>query len=518
MASSLRRHQRTDPALTAPAVPIHETFTPLQRTLVLITVSSCTALYALTLTVVNVVLPQLQGAFSATPDQIAWVVTLNIVATAVVTPATGWLVARFGQRKVMLWAVGGFAVSSLLCALADTLGALLFYRVLQGGFGAPTVPLSQAILLAAYPVAQRARAQGFFGMAVVIGPAVGPVLGGYLAQEYNWRYVFLFIVPLALVALSAALFVIRDGGREQSPKLDWTGFLTLSVALSAMQLIMDRGERLDWLESVEILSLIVLMCVSFYMFVAHTLTHEKPFISPSLFLDRNYNLGLLVVFAYGMLNFTPIVLLPALLQDLKGYPDALIGTLLAMRGAGLVVGFFIAGRMGRLDPRIGLMLGLALIGASGVWLTRIEFNMPVHVLAWTGVVQGIGCGVMWVPLTIVSFATLPERLLPQGSAIFHLLRNFGTSIFVSLSVMLVIRTAKLNYSDMTEHVNPYNQILKLPGVLGGWNPDSLHGLAAIGGEIDRQARMIGYGNAFLLYTVLSFAIIPLLLMIRVKHR
>lgn len=504
--------------MTTPATPIHESFTPLQRTLVLITVSSCTALYALTLTVVNVVLPQLQGAFSATPDQVAWVVTLNIVATAVVTPATGWLVARFGQRNVMIGAVGGFAASSMLCATADTLGALLFYRVLQGGFGAPTVPLSQAILLAAYPVEQRARAQGFFGMAVVIGPAVGPVMGGYLAEEYNWRYVFLFIVPLALVALTAVLLVVRDGGRERKPRLDWTGFLTLSIALTAMQLIMDRGERLDWLDSFEIVSLILLMCVSFYMFVAHTLTHDDPFISPALFLDRNYNLGLLVVFAYGMLNFTPIVLLPALLQDLKGYPDALIGQLLAMRGAGLVVGFFIAGRMGRLDPRVGLMLGLGLIGVSGVALTGIEFNMPVYVLAWTGIVQGIGCGIMWVPLTIVSFATLPERLLPQGSAIFHLLRNFGTSIFVSLSVMLVVRTAKLNYSDMTEYVNPYNEILKLPGVLGAWNPDSVRGLAAIGGEIDRQARMIGYGNAFLLYTVAAFAIIPLLLLIRVKHR
>jgi DHA2 family multidrug resistance protein len=498
-------------------VGIHQGFTPLQRALVLVTVSSCTALYALTMTVVNVVLPQLQGALSATPDQVAWVVTLNIIATAVVTPATGWLVARFGQRKVMIWAVSGFAASSLLCATADSLGALLLYRVLQGGFGAPTVPLSQAILLAVYPKEQRAMAQGFFGMAVVIGPAIGPVMGGYLAEEYNWRYVFLFIVPLAMVALISTVAVIRDGGREASPRLDWTGFLTLSVALTAMQLIMDRGERLDWLESPEIISLILLMCVSFYMFVAHTLTHERPFISPQLFLDRNYALGLLLVFAYGMLNFTPIVLLPALLQNLKGYPDDLIGLLLAMRGMGLVVGFFIAGRMGRLDPRWGLMVGLALIGFSGVYLANIDFNVSVFTLAWTGVVQGIGCGMMWVPLTVVTFATLPERLLPQGSAIFHLLRNFGTSIFVSLSVMLVTRTAKVNYADLTENVTPYNEVLQFPTLIGAWSTDSTRGLAAIGGEIQRQAQMIGYGNAFLLYTTLAFAIIPLLLLIRVKR-
>jgi len=212
------------------------------------------------------------------------------------------------------------------------------------------------------------------------------------------------------------------------------------------------------------------------------------------------------------------VLFPPMLQNLKGYPDSLIGLLLAMRGMGLVVGFFIAGRMGRMDPRFGLALGLALVGISGIALANIEFNVPVSVLAWTGVIQGIGCGVMWVPLTIVTFATLPEHLLSQGSAIFHLMRNFGTSIFVSMSVMLVTRTAKLNYSDMTENVTPYNEVLKFPALVGGWDPATIKGLAAIGGEIERQARMIGYGNAFWLYTVLAFVIIPMLVFIRVKER
>ena len=486
--------------------------------MILITVSSCTALYALTVTVVNVVLPQLQGALSATPDQVAWIVTLNIVATAVVTPSTGWLVARFGQRNVMIWAVSGFAVSSFLCATADTLAPLLVYRVFQGGFGAPTVPLAQAILLATYPKEQRAMAQGFFGMAVVLGPALGPVIGGYLAEEYNWPWVFLFIVPMSIAALICTFAFIRDGGREERPQLDWTGFLTLAVAVTALQLIMDRGERLDWLESGEILSLLLLLGVSFYMFIAHTFTHERPFISPRLFLDRNYSIGLLVVFVYGMLNFTPIVLLPPLLQNLKGYPDSLIGLLLAMRGAGLVIGFFIAGRMGRFDPRVGLVLGLGLVGLSGANMTYFDLNVPTFEVAWTGIIQGIGCGLMWVPLTVVCFATLPERLLPQGSSIFHLLRNFGSSIFISISVMLVTRTAKVNYSDMTQFVSPFNEALRFPGVLGNWDVETMRGLAALGGEIERQSRMIGYSNAFLVYTVVCFAIVPMLFLISVKQK
>jgi DHA2 family multidrug resistance protein len=493
-------------------------YTPTQRAVILVTVSTCTALYALTVTVVNVVLPQLQGAFSATPDQVAWIVTLNIVATAIVTPATGWLVARFGQRKVMLGAVGGFAVASLLCATADSLAPLLVYRILQGGFGAPMVPLSQAILLATYPKEQRAMAQGAFGMAVVLGPAIGPVLGGYLAEEYNWRWVFLFVVPLAMVALASTFAFIHDVKREEKPQLDWTGFLTLAVAVTSLQLLMDRGEQLDWLDSGEIIVLIFVMGMSLYLFLVHTFTYDKPFISPSLFRDRNFSIGLLVAFVYGMLNFTPIVLLPPLLQNLKGYPDSLIGLLLAMRGGGLVAGFFIAIKMGRLDPRIGLILGLVCIGVSGVYMTRFDLNVPMEEIAWVGVLQGIGCGIMWVPLTIVTFATLPERLLPQGSAIFHLLRNFGTSIFISISVMLVTRTAKLNYSDMSEGVSLYNETLRMPGVLGNWNLESIKGLAAIGGEIQRQARMIGYDNAFLLYTIVCFSIVPLVLFIKVKHR
>lgn len=504
--------------MSTTAAPISDSFTPTQRALILITVSTCTALYALTLTLVNVILPQMQGAFSVTPDQIAWVVTLNIVATAIVTPATGWLVDRFGERKVMLGAVGGFAAASLLCATADSLTSLLVYRVLQGGFGAPTVPLSQAILLAVYSKEQRAMAQSAFGMAVVLGPAFGPVVGGYLAEEYNWRWVFIFVVPLAVLALAGTFAFIRDLESKGKPQLDWTGFLTLAVAVTCLQLLMDRGEQLDWLESGEILLLIFVGGMSLYVFLVHTFTHDTPFISPHLFLDLNFSIGLVVVFVYGMLNFTPIVLLPPLLQNLKGYPDSLIGLLLAMRGAGLTAGFFIAMRMGRLDPRIGLIVGMLCIGISGVLMAQFDLNVPTENIAWMVVLQGIGCGILWVPLTIVTFATLPESLLSQGSAIFHLLRNFGTSIFVSISVMLVTRTAKFNYADLSEGVSVYNETLRMPGVLGDWNIESLKGLAAIGGEIHRQSRMIGYDNAFLLYTLVCFAIIPLVLFIKVRQR
>ncbi|MDP6875188.1 MAG: DHA2 family efflux MFS transporter permease subunit, partial [Alphaproteobacteria bacterium] len=287
---------------------------PANRAIILLTVSLCTMLYALTMTIVNVVLPQLQGALSATPDQISWVVTLNVLATAIVTPMTGGLVARFGQRQVLIWSVAGFSLSSLLCATATTLPPLLLYRIAQGALGAPLVPLAQAIIVSIYPPAQRAMAQGIFGMSVVIGPAIAPALGGYLAEEYGWRWIFLLILPLGLVALLGVLAFIRDGGRQASTRLDWTGFILLSLAVSALQFIMDRGQRLDWFESELVILLVAGMGLSFYLYVVHTATAERPFISPALFLDRNFSAGLFLVFVYGMLNLTPLVLWPSMLQ------------------------------------------------------------------------------------------------------------------------------------------------------------------------------------------------------------
>ena len=321
----------------------HESFavaelSALRKAFILVTVSTCTMLYAATVTIVNVALPQLQGALSATPDQIAWVVTLNVVATAVATPMTGWLVARLGQRRLMLGAVAGFAVTSLLCAVATTLESLLVWRVGQGIFGAPIVPLSQAILLAAYPGRDRAMAQGLFGMAVVIGPAVAPALGGYLAETYDWRWIFYLIIPLCFAAFFLTLAFVHEGGRDESVRLDWTGFLTLSIAIVCLQLIVDRGERLGWLESGEFVIYVCVVALSFYMFAAHTATAKAPFLNVALFTDRNYVVGLVLVLVYGMLNFTPITLLPPMLQGLKGYPDSLIGTLLGMRGIGMVIG------------------------------------------------------------------------------------------------------------------------------------------------------------------------------------
>jgi DHA2 family multidrug resistance protein len=310
---------------------------------------------------------------------------------------------------------------------------------------------------------------------------------------------------------------IRPVPKEASARLDWTGFLSLSFAIICLQLLIDRGERFDWFSSQEIILYACGAALGVYLFVVHTATSDAPFLNPQLFKDRNFALGLLLVFVYGTLNFTPITLLPPLLHDLKGYPDSLIGLLLAMRGLGMVVGFFTAGRLGWLDPRLTFCLGMVLNGISGMMMAVFSVDVSPETIAWAAVLQGVGSGLMWVPLVVMSFATLPEKFLPEGSAIFHLLRNFGTSVFISLSFMVVVRTARINYAEMAENISPYQEALHFPHVTGAWDLETLTGLSKIAGEMDRQAHMIGYDNAFVMYAIVCFASLPILLLVRSKR-
>lgn len=488
-----------------------------ERWAILTAVTLAVTLYSLAILVVSVLLPQMQGSLSVTQDEIAWVITFNILATAVVTPMTGWLTARFGRRAVMLGGTAGFTAATLACGLADSLVPVVIYRIIQGACGAPLVPLGQAIILDTFPKQQHGRVTSIFGMGVVVGPVIGPALGGYLAELYGWRWAFYMIVPLGMAALIGLMVFLSDKGRDRSVRLDWTGFLALSVSVVSLQLMLSRGQRLDWFESPEIIIEALLAAVAFYIFVVHSLTARAPFLNPKLLLDRNYALGLIIVTIYGMLNFTPMVLMPPMLQSLFGYPDSIIGFILGMRGAGAVLGFFAAMWIGRLDPRIGMTIGYLIQAASGIYMSSFDVNVTVTDVAINSVMQGFSVGVIWVPLTVATFATLNPQHLAEGSSIYHLLRNLGSSVYISLSVTLVIVTTTVNYAGLAEHISEFNKSLSLPWLLGAWNTDSLRGIVTLSGEVNRQAALIGYVNAFIAYTVASVAVIPLVLLVRVKR-
>ena len=486
----------------------------LQRGLILATATTSTALYAMTVTIANVSLPQIQGALSATQDQIAWIVTFNIVATAVATPTTGWLVARFGQRKVMLWAVFGFIVSTFLCGAATGLGELVLYRVVQGATGAPLVPLAQAVVLASFPRHRHGFATAIYGLGVVLGPLIAPTIGGYLSEVYSWRWVFWMVVPAGVACFVSVWFVVRDTERGKKVRLDWTGFLALSVAIASFQLMLDRGERNDWFESVETLVEAALVIGALYVFIAHSLTAKQPFLSLGMLRDRNFTLGLLIVLIFGMLNFTPMVLFPSMLQGLQGYPDSIVGLLLGARSFGTFLGFMVMLFASHLDPRLWMLLGFGLQAASGFHMAGFSAEVPTWNVAVASAVQGLGVGFLWVPITLVTFATLAPRYLAEATALFHLLRNLGSSMHISLTVAVVVHTTQINYAELTTLVTPYSERLLVPEIAGGFHTGTMGGLAGLSGEIARQAAMIGYVNGFYLYAWTGVLVLPLVVFVR----
>lgn len=495
-----------------------ETSGAFRKWMLLASVTLATTIYSMTVLIVSVVLPQMQGTLSATPDQISWVMTFNILATAVVTPMTGWLTGRFGWRNVMLNGVLGFAISTVLCGQADSLQSLVIYRILQGGFGAPLVPLAQAVLLDSFERRQHGLVTSIFGMGVVVGPIIGPVFGGYLSELLNWRWAFYMIVPFAVAGYAGLYVFLRDGGRAHGVRFDWTGFMALSAAIACLQLMLDRGERQDWFESPEIIIEAAFGIFAFYIFLMHSLTSRAPMLDLRQLLDRNYALGLIIVLIYGMLNFTPMVMLPPMLKDIAGYPESVIGMLLSCRGAGAMIGFFLAVWVGKLDPRLGMTVGFGLLVWSGWYMMTFDMNVTSFDVGLTSAVQGLAVGILWVPLTIATFATIDKSKLAETMSVFHLLRNVGSSIFISLSVTILVRTSGINYARMTEFISPFNELLGYPENNASFDISGVRGLAAISIELDRQADMIGFLNAFGAFTFASALALPLVLLVRMPGK
>ncbi len=482
--------------------------------LILLMVQLSTLLFGMTITLANVVLPQIRGAMSATQDQIAWVVTFNLVATAVGTPMTGWLATRVGWRNLMFFSVLGFTAFSFLCGIATSLESLVLFRIGQGLFGAPIMPLGQGILLATFPRHMHAMVMMIWGIGGVLGPVTGPVFGSMISEAYNWRAAFFMIVPPGLAATTCIWFALSKHTDRGSARLDWTGFVALSLAIASSQLILDRGQRLDWFTSIEIQIEAVVMVIGFWVFAVHCLTTPKPFLNPRLLLDRNFSIGLLVAFVMGMLSFTPMVLFPGLLHDLRGYPDSLIGVLLAGRGIGNWLSFLIIVPFTKRNPRLALACGLAAQAVAGWAMAQLDINLTNADVFWTNVLQGFGFGLAFTPMSVLAFATLPKQRLTEGMALFHLVRNFGSSIFISLSIVLLVRSTAINYSALSESVSPFNKTLTYPDILGQWSIESQRGLMALASEIQRQAAMIGYINAFYLFALTAAAAIPLAWLMR----
>ena len=477
--------------------------------LILLTVQFCTVLFGVTITSVGVILPQLKGALSATQDQVSWILTFNLVTTAVVTPLTGWLAAKLGWRTLMLGSVIGFTLASALCGTATSLEMLLVFRVLQGGFGAPIFPMGQSIILSSFRRDQHPLVMVMWGFGGVMGPILGPTFGGLVAEVLNWRWAFYLILPLGLASALMVAVSLADQEKGTARRFDGFGFLFLAIAIAATQLLFDRGQRNDWFESAESVIEAALAVTCFYLFITHMLTTSSPLFSPAIFRDRNFTLGLCFATVMGSLQYAPMVLFPPMLQDLRGYPDDIVGYLIATRGVGNFLSFFVVSQMTRAWPRLTLAAGLAIQAAAAVWMGTLDINLTTNDVMLTNLIHGFGFGLAYTPMTVLTFATLPATLLTQGNAIFSLLRMLGSSIFIALTLLVFVRSQAEASGGLGAFLTPFPSFGMADWVAQHGEPGSTALHLSLAGELRRQAAMIGYINAFHLLTLVTAVVVPL---------
>ena len=488
------------------------------RGIITATVMLATLMQALDTTIANVALPHMQGSLSATSDQINWVLTSYIVAAAIVTPATGWLEARFGRKPLFLTAVIGFIVTSMLCGAAVSLGQMVVFRLLQGIFGAPLVPLSQSVLLDAYPPEQQGQAMAIFGLGVMLGPILGPTLGGWLTDSYSWRWVFYVNLPVGvLCALGILMFLGRRTERPLARRLDWLGFASLSLGIGALQLFLDRGERLDWFASPEIQLEAALFVLGFYLFTVHSLSMADPFIDLALFSDRNFVVGLILIFIVGVVLLATLSMLTPYLEKLMNYPVLTAGLVLAPRGVGTMVAMLLVGRLIRhVDGRILIATGFGLTALSLYFMTGFTPDVSQGTLVRTGLLQGFGLGFVFVPLGTVAFGTLPSTLRTQGTGLFNLMRNIGASIGISLMSYLLVRNSATTQAELVEHITPYRQVIRDHAQHFGLA--TVQGRAALTQLVSAQAEAVAFIDNFKLMMFVSLLAIPLVILIQHPRR
>ncbi len=465
------------------------------RGIITVCLMIATLMQALDSTIANVALPYMQGSLSASYDQITWVLTSYVVTAAIMTAPVGWLAARFGTKNLFIACLVGFTVTSMLCGIAQSLAEMVLYRLLQGAFGAALVPLSQSTMLNIYPAEQRGAAMSIWGMGVMVGPILGPTLGGYLTEDFNWRYVFFVNLPFGIAAVAGLALLMPAAKPRQTPGgFDWTGFAVLSLGLGALQLALDRGEQLDWLSSNTIIAAFVLAGLGFYLFIVHMFTAQSPFIPREIFADRNFVAGLITMFLVGMVLLASSALLAPYLEDLDNYPVATAGLVMAPRGLGTMFAMLVAGRLtNRLDPRLLMLFGYMLLGFSLYMQEGWTPDTGESYMITTIVVQGTGLGFVFVPLQVAAFYTLEPALRTQGTALLSLLRNVGSAIGISITSALLERMTIYMHANLMAHITPFSRALQAGGAVSQiWNPATKSGAAQLDSLVTTQAQIVAY--------------------------
>ena len=472
----------------------------------------------LDMTIANVALPHMQASLGADQSTVTWVLTSYIVAQAIMTPITGWLSDNIGRKKLFAVCVAGFVATSALCGTALGLNEMVLFRILQGAFGAALAPLSQSVILDINPRERHGQAMAVWGMGIMVAPIIGPIIGAYLTENFNWRWVFYINVPVGMAALAGILLFMPDTVRRFR-KFDFLGFGLLAVAVGALQIMLDRGSELDWFHSTEIVIEAGIAISAAWMFIVHTVTHHEPFLDRRLFTDRNYTSSLVLIFIVGIVLLATMALLPIMLQSLFGYPIITVGLVLAPRGVGTMAAMMVVGRLvGKIDPRVLVGFGLSMTAYSLYQMTEFDIGMNSWPLIISGITQGFGLGFVFVPLTTVAFQTLDPHLRTEATGLYNLIRNIGSSIGISIMAALLASNLQVNHADLAKQISLFNPNLSILGV-----PPSILATQAgaqmtaqLNGLVTQQALMISYLDDFKAMFIITLFALPLLLLLR--HR
>ena len=482
--------------------------------MVTICAMTATIMQALDTTIANVALPYMQGTLSASQDQINWVLTSYIVAAAIMTAPVGWIANRFGRKRIFIVCSAGFTIASVMCGLAQDITQMVVFRLLQGVFGAALVPLSQAVMLDSYALHERAKAMAIWGMGVMMGPIMGPSLGAWLTETYSWHWVFFVNLPFGIFTVLGLMIFMDETKKAIELRFDWFGFTALAIAIGALQLALDRGEQLGWLESNEIIAEFIISAIGFYYFLAHSLTTPQPFIQFALFKDRNFVAGCVFMAVMGLVLFSTMALSSPFLQNVIGYPIITAGLLLASRGCGTFVAMMLVGRMmNHIEARTLIISGLSLTAASLFYMTGWTDQTGVTEIVVVSVVQGFGFGLVFVPLSTVAFLTLPNHLRTDGTSMLTLMRNVASSIGISLVISQLTQGTRHTYAVLSEHINPFNHALQMPAVRGMIDLATDKGRAMADMMVKAQAQIIAFSHDYYMVMIFTACAIPLAIMI-----
>ena len=490
---------------------------PTRNTIVVVVgIMLASLLQILDTTIANVAIPHMQAALGATPDEISWVLTSYIVAAAVAMPMTGWLANRVGSRRLFILSTAGFVIASMLCGMAQNITEMVLFRALQGATGAFIAPLSQSALLDISKPSRQSQMMAIWGMGIMVGPILGPIVGGTLTENWNWRWVFYVNVPLGAVAL----FILIAGLPSRpiaKKRFDMFGFSMIAIAIGSLQLLLDRGNQLDWFDSIEIWIYSAAIVCAVWVGAVHFITAKRPTLfNPALFANRNFVVALFFMIAMGMVMFATMALLPPMLQRLFGYSVIDTGWVLMPRGVGTLISMQLSSQLLRLgaDPRKLVMTGFVLATASFWQMSGWSLGVDQYHIVLSGFIQGLGMGLVFIPLNTVAFATLPQTLRTDASSLLNLFRSLGASVGISVTTALLARNLQQSHVDLASNVtNSVTDLVDLSAI-DRFQQLGITALSMIDAEVNRQAAMIAYIDNFYLMMWLSMAALPLALFLR----